>query len=149
MSLAGRVLALDLGARRIGLALSDPDRRIASPAGVLVRRDEKRDLEALRRLVAEREVSCIVIGLPLHMSGHRGTDALRAEEMAVTLRAATGLRVELLDERWTTREAARVMQAAGHDAKRQRGVIDGVAAALLLDTWLSRERLARSAAPSA
>jgi putative Holliday junction resolvase len=149
MSTSGRVLALDFGTKRIGIALSDPDRRIASPAGVLVRRSAKHDLAALRALVAEREVGCIVVGLPLHMSGHRGPEAARAEAFAVTLREATGLRVDLLDERWTTREAARVMHEAGRSAKQQRGIIDGVAAALLLDTWLSRERVARAVAPDA
>lgn len=145
MSTTGRVLGLDLGTKRIGLALSDPDRRIASPAGVLVCRSPKHDLAALRALIAEREVRCIVIGLPLHMSGRRGTDAQRAEAFAATLREATGLPVDLIDERWTTREAARVMHEAGRSAKQQRGVIDGVAAALLLDTWISRERMTRTA----
>lgn len=135
-----RVLAIDLGSKRIGLALTDPDRRIASPAGVMERRGGAKDLAALDALCRERGVGVVVVGLPLHMSGRRGPGAEAAERFAEQLRDATGLRVELLDERWTTREATRALHTMGRNTREQRGIVDEVAAALLLDTWLARER---------
>lgn len=134
----GRILALDLGSRRIGLALSERD--IALPEGVLERRGPKHDLEALRQLVTERGVSRIVVGLPVHMSGRRGPEAAAAEAFAAALREATGLPVDLLDERWTSLEAERALRDTGHTARSARGRIDAVAASLLLRSYLDRRR---------
>ena len=133
-----RVLGLDLGRRRIGLALSDPKGVIALPAGALQRRDLASDLESLRALAVEREVERIVVGLPIHMNGRRGAEAEAAQEFARALGEATGLPVDLLDERWTTVEAERALRATGVEARRQREVVDSVAATILLRTYLAR-----------
>ncbi len=137
-----RVLGLDLGARRIGLALSDPDGTIASPAGHLERRGGVRDVRALCEFIAEHEVGSIVIGLPLHMDGSEGAGAKSAREMAAELERKSGCPVALLDERWTTVEAERSMREAGrrsaHRRRKQKGAVDAVAAALILRTYLER-----------
>lgn len=137
-----RVLGLDLGARRIGLALSDPEGRIAFPEGYLERRGLRRDLEALGALIAEREVGAIVVGLPIHLDGRSGPAAASARAFAERLGEATGLPVELLDERWTSVEAERHLRSRGRRTveRRGRGTVDTVAATLLLSTYLDRRR---------
>ena len=133
-----RVLGLDLGRRRIGLALSDPKGVLALPAGALERRNLARDLEALRALAVERGVERIVVGLPIHMSGRAGVEAQAAQSFARALAEATGLPVDTLDERWTTVEAERELRAIGSKARRRRDVVDSVAASILLRTYLAR-----------
>ena len=135
----GRFLGVDFGTRRIGLAVSDPEGSIAFPAGTLERRGLRDDLEALRALAVERGVQRIVVGLPLHMNGRRGPEAEAAERFAARLAEATGLPVDLLDERWTSVEADRALREAGHNEKRRgRGARDSVAATLLLRTYLEQ-----------
>jgi putative Holliday junction resolvase len=139
-----RVLALDLGTRRIGLAVSDSDGSVAFPAGCLEREGTKRDLAVLRSLVRERGIECIVVGLPVHMSGRLGVEAEAAERFAQQLARETGLPVDTLDERWTTRQAERALRdaQASKRRRRQRRRVDSVAAALLLQTYLERRRAA-------
>ena len=139
----GRVLGVDFGTRRIGLAISDAEGAIAFPAGTLVRRGLRRDLEALAALVSQREVRRIVVGLPLHMNGRRGPEAEAAAAFAERLAEATGLPVDLLDERWTSVQAERALREGGRRGKKQREAVDSVAATLLLQTYL--ETRARAA----
>jgi putative Holliday junction resolvase len=141
MAPRGPVLALDFGSKRIGLAVSDPAGDFAFPAGELERHGEERDLEALRGLAAERGVVRVVVGLPLHMSGRSGPEAEAARAFAARVGEATGLPVELLDERWTSREAERALRAVQpRRRRRERAHLDAAAAAILLRTWLERER---------
>ena len=145
MAAQGRFLGLDYGTRRIGLALSDPEARIAFPEKTLERRGRRRDVEEICRLVAERGGVGVVVGLPLHMDGRRGPEAEAAEAFARAVGEATGVPVELLDERWTTVEAERALRESGRKGKKRRAVVDAVAATLLLRTWLERrESLART-----
>jgi putative Holliday junction resolvase len=109
----GCALGLDYGSRRIGLAVSDPEGLIAFPAGALERTGLERDLAALTALIAERGVTRVVVGLPLHLSGRSGPEAEAARAFARALGQAAGLPVDLLDERWTTREAERALRDAG------------------------------------
>ena len=136
----GRILGLDLGSKRIGLALSDPELPIALPEGTLERKGLARDLAALKKLVQERDVRRIVVGLPIHMNGSKGPEAIAAETFARQLAEATGLPVDLQDERWTTLEAHRALRATGHDARARRAHVDAVAASLLLRVYLERRR---------
>ena len=153
----GCVLGLDYGSKRIGLAVSDEAGVFAFPAGALERTGLQRDLAALAALIAERGVTRIVVGLPLHLSGRSGPEAEAARAFARALGEAVQLPVDLLDERWTTREAERALrdapgkrsaQRAGGERsssrprKRSRGSVDSVAATLLLRTYLERERRA-------
>jgi putative Holliday junction resolvase len=139
-----RVLAVDLGARRIGLAISDPDAVFAFPLSTLEARGRDRDIDALQRVIAEHEVERVVIGLPLHMNGRTGPEAEAAREFARELAERTGLQVETLDERWTTVEAERVLRESGRKRARQRGVVDSVAASIILRTYLELQQRNRS-----
>ncbi|MCG8592095.1 MAG: Holliday junction resolvase RuvX [Proteobacteria bacterium] len=137
-----RVLGLDYGARRIGLAISDADAVIASPAGVLERRDRRRDVAALATWVREREVEHIVMGLPLHMDGRSGVEAQAVRDFAADLSHATGLQVDFVDERLTSVEAERALRdgGAGRKRRREKGAVDQVAASLILRTYLDRRQ---------
>ena len=147
MTRPGPVLALDYGAKRIGMAVSDADGEFAFPAGVLERRGLARDLEALAGLAQERGVVRVVVGLPLHLDGRKGPEAEAAQRFADAVGQATGLPVSLLDERWTSREAERALrEAQPRRRKRRNAKLDAAAAALLLRTFLEIERTAGAGA---
>lgn len=135
-------LGIDHGSKRIGLAISDAGGKVALPAGTLESKGLKRDLAAIREIVEARQVERIVVGLPIHMDGRRGPQAQAAQAFADRLARELGLPVDTLDERWTTREAERALRATGRKGKKQRAVVDSVAAALLLRTYLEREERA-------
>jgi putative Holliday junction resolvase len=135
----GRVLGVDLGSRRIGLALSDPGRHIASPHSVLQRaKAHAEDHRAIVAAARESEAVAIVVGLPISLSGDLGPAARSTLAEVDELRAAAGvaLPVETYDERFTTITAERSLQEArmGRDARRR--VVDKVAAAVMLQGWL-------------
>ncbi len=137
-----RVLGVDLGRRRIGLAISDPETCLAFPLDAIASHGTARDVEALRALVEAREVERVVLGLPLHMDGRSGPEVDAARGFARALELATGIPIELLDERWTSVEAERALRETGTAAKRRRqrrsGELDSMAATILLRTWLER-----------
>ena len=135
-----RVLGVDLGEKRIGLAVSDPEASIAFPAGILPSTGRKADIAALCALIVEREIGAVVVGLPRHMDGRYGPEAAAAEKFAAALRKASGLAVETLDERWTSQEAERSLQAQGLNTRRSRAHVDEVAAAIILRTYLELNR---------
>ena len=138
-----RVLALDLGSKRIGVAVSDPSETIASPDRVLERTGSRaRDHKAIGDLVAEWEAELVVVGLPLSLSGDDGPAARATREEAAELAAALTVPVELHDERLTTVTASRTLQEAKMTADARRRVVDKVAAAVLLQSWLD-ERASR------
>jgi putative Holliday junction resolvase len=142
-----RVLGVDLGSRRIGLAISDPEASFAFPLDAIESKGTGRDVEALRELIAGRDVEQVVVGLPLHMDGRVGPEAETARRFAEALAKASGVPVDTLDERWTTLEADRALQSDGRSAgKRKRarksGERDSMAASIILRTWLERERSA-------
>jgi len=136
------VLGIDLGAKRIGLAVSDSEDRIAFPAGVIASKGRKADVRAVADLAREREASAIVVGLPIHMDGREGPEAEAARRFAEQLAEKSGLPVALQDERWTSREAERVLGGSRGGRKkarrREQGTVDEAAAAILLRTWLER-----------
>ena len=139
---SGRVAALDLGSRRIGVAYSDSGRKIASPWGTIERTgDAERDRAAIVDAVREVEASLVVVGLPLSLSGAAGPAARAALAESGALRAALeplGVAVETADERFTTTEAQRALAASGRRGKAARQVIDSAAAMVLLQAWLDR-----------
>lgn len=142
-----RVLGIDLGARRIGLAISDEEGRIAFPAGTLERRGERATFAALCALVRERGVARAVVGLPLHMSGRAGPEAEAARAFAASLAAQAEIPVDTLDERWTSVAAERSLREGGRRTieRRGKGAVDEVAATLLLSTYLERLQRAEPA----
>lgn len=138
----GRVVALDLGSRRIGVAYSDSRRTLASPWGTIERSgDDVRDRAAIVDAVQETEALVVVVGLPLSLSGSAGPAARAALAETEALRAALeplGVAVETADERFTTVEAQRSLTAAGRKGKASRQVVDSAAAMVLLQAWLDR-----------
>lgn len=132
-----RVVALDLGAKRVGVAVSDATATIASPRATLVRSGDRTAEHAhVARLVAEEEAGLVVVGLPLNMDGSRGPAARAAEAEAAELASALVVPVELVDERLTTVTADRILLARGARAPARRKVVDQTAAAVLLQAWL-------------
>jgi putative Holliday junction resolvase len=142
------VLGIDLGSKRIGLAISDESERIALPAGILLSRGRAADLAAIRSLVNERGVRQVVVGLPLHMNGRPGPEAEAARAFATALARELGLPVETLDERWSTVEAERTLRETGQSGRKRRpGEADTLAATLLLRTFLERRTRAEGQSP--
>ncbi|HTN78355.1 MAG TPA: Holliday junction resolvase RuvX [Acidimicrobiales bacterium] len=140
-----RVLALDLGSKRIGVAVSDPTESIASPDRVIERTGSRaRDHKAIAAVVDEWEAELVVIGLPLSLSGADGPAARATREEAAELEAALTVPVVVHDERLTTVTASRTLREAKMTADARRRVVDKVAAAVLLQSWLDERASRRS-----
>jgi putative holliday junction resolvase len=137
----GRVLALDLGKRRIGLALSDELGITAQGLETLQRSNIREDLARLAQLALEKNVALILMGNPLHMSGHEGRQAEYARDFGERLREATGLPIEFRDERLTTVEAQRVLRQSGISIQKRAKAVDRLAAVILLESYLDSFRL--------
>lgn len=132
-----RVLGIDLGARRIGVAVSDSSGTVATPLTVIHRsRSRRNDHEAIARLVRDEEAVAVVVGLPLNMDGSRGPAARAAVIEAEVLGTVVDVPVHLHDERLTTVTAERALREGGVRGKDRRSVVDKVAAAVLLQGWL-------------
>jgi putative holliday junction resolvase len=140
-----RALGLDLGSKRIGVAVSDRSGTVATPLLVVHRtRSRRNDHDAIARLVRDEEAELVVVGLPLHLSGASGSAARAARTEAEQLATVVGVPVEMHDERLTTVTAERSMKQAGMRAGARRAVVDKVAAAVMLQSWLDG-RAAREA----
>ncbi|MBE3556186.1 MAG: Holliday junction resolvase RuvX [Firmicutes bacterium] len=135
-----RILAIDLGDRRVGIALSDALGYTAQGLKTIDRRTFPHLMAAIAQLVKEYEVSRVLVGLPQNMDGSYGPRAHAAELFAERLQKALKLPVELIDERLTTVQATRILHTTGKDARHQRDVIDTVAATLILEQYLARAR---------
>lgn len=135
-----RILALDLGQRRIGLALSDPSGSLAFPLGVIPRTHPERDMAAILSLVREEGVESIVVGLPLTLKGEVGEEAQAALAFRKELARQAGLPVETWDERLTTVAAEKSLIEAGVRREKRRLSRDSMAAALILQAYLDRAR---------
>jgi len=134
------VLGIDTGERRVGVALSDETRLLASPVMVLARRPKglAAILESILELVRREDVRHIVVGLPLNADGSEGRQARRAHDFARVAERVIGIPVTLWDERLSTREAEAILRAQGRNVRRvrQRGELDAVAAAAILQDFL-------------
>ena len=139
MSNRGPILGVDLGEKRIGLAVSDPAGSIAFPVGFVLSHGRARDLAALREVVEERGIVRIVVGLPIHLNGRASPGSQAAQRFAQALGEETGVPVDLLDERWTTQAAELSLSESKSGRKKRREAVDAVAATLLLRTYLERE----------
>jgi putative Holliday junction resolvase len=133
----GRALGLDPGQRRIGVAISDPTRTIATPVRFI---DTRADdvAETLRDICAEYEITVVVVGLPISLDGTEGPSAKVAREFAETVGKATGLHIEFQDERFTTRTAEAALIEGGVRAKARKEKRDQIAAAVMLQSFLDR-----------
>jgi putative Holliday junction resolvase len=137
-------MGLDIGDRRIGVAVSDELGLTAQPVLTLVRKNRKLDMKSLGRLLRKYGCAAIVAGNPLYMSGDLSPQAEKAQAFAQHLREEFGVPVHLWDERLTTTEAHRHLHAAGRPGSEHRAVVDQVAAVLILQGFLDARR-ARSA----
>src|SRR5271157_1912093 len=124
-------MGVDLGARRVGLALSDPLRMISSPHATIPMTTETALVETLTGMCAERAISLVVIGLPLSADGSEGAGCARARRIAEALKA-NGVTVELQDERWSSRDAEQVLRETGKRRQTSKEKIDAIAASLIL-----------------
>jgi len=140
-----RILALDYGRKRIGLAVSDELRLTAQPLKTLARRNRADDVRRLREICREQGVARIILGHPVHMTGEAGPMAEEAARFGARLKRELGIEVELLDERLTTWEAEETVAGTRSPRGRGRAPLDDVAAAILLREYLERQPPARGA----
>ena len=138
-----RVLALDLGSKRIGVAVSDLTGTVASPLTVLQRSNSRHhDHQRIAALVGEEEAELVVVGLPLSLSGDEGPAARAARNEVKTLATLVSVPIETFDERLTTVTAERALDEAGVRGPARRAVVDKVAAAVILQAFLDRRAAA-------
>ncbi len=135
-----RILALDVGSKRIGVAVTDPLGITAQGLDTIQRQNKHRDLEALGQVLAKYEVSEIVVGLPLRLSGAEGTQSEKMRGFADDLHAHFGLPVHLWDERWTSTEANRLLRETDLSIKKRGQAVDRMAAILILQSWMEARR---------
>lgn len=133
-----RALGIDFGEKRIGLAISDPEGRIAVPMATLQRRDDRSALRQIAEVARREGVGRLVVGEPVNMDGTRGPAAERARRFGERLAGLTGLPLELVNESLTSREAEERLRDAGVDPRRDPGRVDAVAAQILLQESLDR-----------
>jgi putative holliday junction resolvase len=131
-----RSCAIDLGKVRVGIAVSDELGLLAHARPHLDGRNPGQVVDALANLAIVENIEVFVVGLPKRLDGSEGAAARRARGFASRLQLRSGCRVVLMDERFTTRQAGQQLHAAGHSARRQRNIIDGAAAAVLLQAYL-------------
>ncbi|MBF8267934.1 MAG: Holliday junction resolvase YqgF [Dehalococcoidia bacterium] len=137
---AVRVLGLDVGERRIGVALSDPTGTIASPLAALQRGSLEADLRAVVRLVGEHGAEAIVVGIPLSLSGRVGPQARLVRQFLQALSRELTVPVHAQDERFSTVEAERLLRESGQEPSRNRGLTDSASAAVILQSYLESQR---------
>jgi putative Holliday junction resolvase len=131
-----RILALDLGKKRIGLALSDPLGVTAQGLPNLERTNKRSDLDALERLAREREIGLFLLGNPINMGGAEGRQSAWVKEFAEALEKRTGLPVKLWDERLTSVQAGRVLRESGISIEKRARAVDRLSAVILLQSYL-------------
>ncbi len=138
-----RIMALDIGEVRVGVAVSDPGERVASPVCVLPAAEVASGAKSFRRLLEDWEPELLLCGLPLTLSGEEGPQAARIRKVSSQVSAATGLPVTFADERLSSAAAKRSLREKGYDERAMRGKVDMIAASLFLQAWLD-ERAAQA-----
>ncbi|MFH1046596.1 MAG: Holliday junction resolvase RuvX [Candidatus Omnitrophota bacterium] len=131
-----RILALDVGEKNIGLALSDPLGLTAQALPTLIRRDQAQDLKEISSLIKKNDVGEVVVGLPLNLDGSEGKNAQRIKLFVEELKKETAVLLKLWDERLTTMQAQRIMLVADISRKKRKAKIDQLAAQLILQSYL-------------
>ena len=138
----GRIAGIDFGTVRIGVALTDPDRIIASPHDNYTRRSESADAAYFRQLVQRERVTLFVVGLPVHLSGDESEKSIQARRFGQWLTEVTGVAVEYFDERYTSVQAEAMMQQAQLSRKKRKKRLDMAAAQIMLAGYLESGGLA-------
>ena len=131
-----RVMALDIGKVRCGIAISDPAERIATPICVLPTSEVEQNAPSFRRLLEDWEPEMILSGLPYTLAGEEGPQAESIRAVAGAIAKRAGLPLEFADERWSSSEAKRSLREKGFSEKEMRGKVDMIAASLFLQSWL-------------
>jgi putative Holliday junction resolvase len=132
----GRILGVDYGTRRVGLAVCDPDQIIASPLITMERKDDAADADVLQQIIQAERISQIVVGLPIHNDGREGEKAAEARKYGNWLQQITALPVRFWDERFTTSQAESSLWQAGLTHKKRKDRRDRVAAQMMLQSYL-------------
>ncbi len=135
-----RALALDIGEKRVGVAVSDPDGCVASPVCVLPADEVLGHAASFRRVLGDWEPDVLVCGRPMTMAGEFGPQAEHIDEQARAIASNCGLPLEFVDERLSSREAKRILRERGLNERSMRGRVDMVAASLFLQSWLDARR---------
>lgn len=133
-----RVLALDAGEKRIGVAVSDPLGIIAQGVTVITRRDPETDLNEIKRIIEEYKADSVVIGMPINMDGTKGKSAEKVNEFVEVLKGRLSIPVYTYDERLSTKESEKFLISADVSRKKRKQVIDKMAAQLILESYLER-----------
>ena len=134
-----RYLGVDFGERRIGVAVSDEEARLAVPVGVVERRDDYQAIGELRDIARDREVGALVLGRPTQVDGRLGATANRVRRFGERLALACHLPLFVVDEALTSSEARRLLRQAGSGRRHRRKAIDALAARIQLQEWLDQE----------
>ena len=129
-------MALDIGEKRVGIAISDPDERVASPVVVLPAAEVRSCARSFQRVIDDWEPDLMLCGLPMTLSGEEGPQAQRVREFAADIAQSTGLPIEFADERLSSAQAKRSLREKGLSEKAMRGKVDMIAASLFLQAWL-------------
>ncbi len=136
----GRILCLDVGEKRIGIAISDPDMSIAFPHKVLNRTSLEKDLRAISDVIEEKKAVKLVVGHPISLSGGKSQQTLLVEEFTEEIKKEIGIETILWDERLSTSEADKSLSSMGTESRKRRGKIDAIAASLILQNYLDKNR---------
>jgi len=139
MAATGRLAGIDYGTVRIGVAITDAERRIASPLVNYTRRDQKSDSEFFRKLADQGQIACFVVGLPVHLDGHESQKSTEARQFGTWLAQATGREVVYFDERFTSAEAEQALLGAELTKKQRKARLDKLAAQILLTAYLEAD----------
>jgi len=134
-ALPGRVAGIDYGTVRIGIAVSNPERTIASPLENYTRRGLEQDAQRFRRLAADEGIVLFVVGLPIHLDGRESPKSIEARQFGQWLAETTGVAVEFFDERFTSHEAEEFLLAADMTRKRRKKRMDMLAAQIMLTAY--------------
>ena len=135
-----RVLALDIGCKRVGVAISDECELISQPLCVLPANDVIQNAKTFRRIVQDWEPDMLLCGLPLSLDGNNSEQTLKVRKNAEVIAKNVGLPLEFIDERLSSKEARSILREQGLSEKEMRGRIDAVAASIFLQTWLDERR---------
>lgn len=131
-----RVLALDIGEKRTGIAVSDPQMRVATPVCVLPSQEVESCAQSFQRVLEDWEPELLLCGLPRTLSGDEGPQAQRIRTIATAISETAGIPHEFADERLSSREAKQSLRDMGYDERKMRGKVDMIAASLFLQSWL-------------
>jgi putative Holliday junction resolvase len=131
-----RIIAIDYGSQRIGIALSDPTGTLARPLPFVPAKGDAKLAREIAELVKKEQAELILLGLPRHMNGELGEAAAKVQAFAAILQQATSIKIKLIDERLSTVQASRQLQESGKDTRKQRDKIDSASAAVLLQGYL-------------